>query len=103
MMTFPYNESEMSFGPYPEEHIFNIDESHKDHKMEQNIMMADFLLIRNEDEKPSIMWVIEAKKSAPSPKNKIRFDEFNDEITEKLVNGLTLGIAMCLLRHEFAK
>ena len=106
MTTNSLFDSEMTFGPYPEGHFFHIEKTYKDHSMEQDTKMAEFLLIRADDEQSPMVWVVEAKQSAPNPKNPenpLKFVEFIDKIREKMTNGLTLGIAICLLRHEFAK
>jgi hypothetical protein len=98
----PIFESGMAFGPYAEGRCFYIEKSATYGGIQQGIQMAEFLLIHAENEQSSIVWVVEAKSSAPRPNNFLDFEPYIDDIREKLTNALTLGIAMCLLRHKLA-
>jgi hypothetical protein len=97
MKTKTVTESGMEFGPYPEDDFFNIETSETYKKVGENIKIAEFLLIRDRI-KPKV-WIVEAKSSSPQPQNKQDFDEFIEEIRDKLNNALSLGIATCLHRH----
>jgi len=44
--------------------------------------------------------VVEAKSSSPRPETNPNFEDFIDEIREKLTNALSLGLAACLKRHK---
>jgi hypothetical protein len=65
--------------------------------------MAEFLLIRNSRKGPAAVWVVEAKSSTPRPETRPGFDDFIEEIREKLTNALSLGLAACLNRHPPAE
>ena len=45
------------------------------------------------------MLLIEAKSSSPRPDNKIKFDEFIDEISQKFIDTLLLFNALSIGRH----
>jgi len=111
MMTI--NESDMTFGPFAKQDCFYLEKSAIYQQIQQDVKMAEFLLLRTkatgpstvwviEANDPSTVWVIEAKSSAPAPNNQERFDEYLDEIREKLTNALMLGVATCLHRHPNA-
>lgn len=42
---------------------------------------------------------MEAKKSSPRPDNHVDFSEFINEISEKMINGISLLFATILRRH----
>ncbi|MCF8000134.1 MAG: hypothetical protein K9L25_13965 [Methylovulum sp.] len=86
-------ESGMHF-PYEEGQCFHIEKSAVYSKM-QGVKIAEFLLV-----KYSKVLVIEAKSSSPSPHNKINFDDFIQEIHEKLLNAFSLSVAIFLNRHS---
>lgn len=92
-------ESGMTFGPFLNEHFFHIEKSKIYNKLQNGLQIAEFLLIQPEKNR---LLVVEAKSSSPNPENKesqITFDDFIAEITEKLSNSFTLGLALCLERH----
>jgi hypothetical protein len=64
--------------------------------------MAEFLLLRTNNEKP-VIWIVEAKSSTPRPETQPNFDNFIAEIREKLINAFSLGLASCLKRHQQAE
>lgn len=103
MTSEPIIESEMTFGPYQDGYCFYIEKSNTYRAIQDGVQISEFLLIRSNQNEISNVWVVEAKKSSPKPGNSTDFDEFIDEIKEKLANGLTLGIAACLLRHKSAE
>lgn len=50
----------------------------------------------------NLLLVVEAKSSSPDPTNKQsphKFDNFIAEVSGKLLNAFTLGLALCLERH----
>lgn len=49
------------------------------------------------------MLLIEAKSSSPRPENKIKFDEFIDEISQKFIDTLLLFNALSIGRHGEAE
>jgi hypothetical protein len=93
----PIIESGMTFGPYPEGDCFYIEKSKTYQEIQNGVKMAEFLLLRPQDE--PMVWIVEAKSSTPHPKNS-SFDTFIREIQEKLTNALTLSVATCLKRHS---
>ena len=94
-------ESRMTFGPFPKNRCFHIEKSNCYAAIQEHIRMAEFLLLRTNNEKP-VIWIIEAKSSTPRPETQPNFDEFIDEIQEKLINAFSLGWASCLKRHQDA-
>ncbi len=101
-MNMPIIESGMIFGPFIDGHCFYIEKSVTYKKIEKNVQMAEFILLRYKTGKPPTVWVIEAKSSSPHPDTFPGFDEFICEIKEKLNNALVLGVAACLNRHSTA-
>jgi len=94
-------ESGMTFGDFSDDHFFHIEKSKTYKKVQDSVKIAEFLLIRSETI-PAKVWIVEAKPSSPMPENQPRFDQFIEEIGEKLTNSLSLGIAACLKRHPDA-
>ncbi|MBF0549075.1 MAG: hypothetical protein HQK60_00940 [Deltaproteobacteria bacterium] len=108
MTTQPIGESKMTFGPYPDGHCFYIEKSATYQKIQQGVKMAEFLLLRFSHGKPPVVWVVEAKESAPHPETegdetKAGFDKFIADVREKLVNAFSLCVASCLKRHAQAE
>jgi len=99
MTTQLIDESGMSFGPYPEGQCFYIEKSNTYHHIQQNVQIAEFLLLRTAVGCPPVIWVVEAKSSSPRPETQPNFDEFIAEIRDKLINAFSLGLASCLKRH----
>lgn len=95
-------ESGMTFGPYPDGHCFRIETSKTYQAIQQGVQMAEFLLLRGDEGKPPVVWIVEAKKSSPRPVTQPNFSEFIGEIHDKLTNGLELGVASILKRHPKA-
>jgi len=94
-------ESEMTFGPFLDNTVFYIEESKIYQKLQQNLQIAEFLVIR----KNSSIWIIEAKSSSPNPNNKkseAEFEEYITEISNKLINALTLTVSIIINRHDKA-
>ena len=95
-------ESGMTFGPFPEGRCFYIEKSKCYAIIQKHIRMAEFLLLRMNNEKP-VIWIVEAKSSTPRPETQPNFDEFITEIREKFINAFSLGWASCLRRHQVAE
>ncbi|MGR9105663.1 MAG: hypothetical protein ACU843_01925 [Gammaproteobacteria bacterium] len=98
----PIVESGMTFGPYPEGRCFYIEKSNTYKGIQQGVPIAEFLLLRTGQGKPPVVWVVEAKSSAPRRENQPNFDEFIAEIHRKLTNAFSLGWACCLKRHQIS-
>jgi len=92
-------ESGMEFGPFEDGDVFYIEKSKIYQKIQQNMQMAEFVVtMRNNS-----IWIVEAKSSSPNPRNKeseVSFDEYITEISNKLLNALTLTVSVVLNRHD---
>lgn len=95
----PLIESGMTFGPFPEGSCFPIERSTSYKAIEAGVKIAEFLLLRQSRDNSPVVWVVEAKSSTPRPQSQPDFDEFIEEIRQKLSNALSLGLAACLGRH----
>lgn len=100
MTTETIIESGLIFGPFSEGYCFYIEKSDAYEKINKQIQrinqenkegvkIAEFLLIRDNEDFPAI-WIVEAKSSAPHPKNKDDFDKYIKDICDKFVNSLIL-------------
>lgn len=102
------NESGMSFGPYADTHCFQIENSPLHNSVQPCVQIAEFLLIlEGKQNQPPMVWIIEAKSSTPNPRSPLpdtgkKFSAFIDEIRDKWINALTLGVAVCMGRHANA-
>ncbi len=99
MTTEPIMESGMTFGPFKEGHCFYIEKSKIYGSLQQGVKIAEFLLLRFKSDKPTTLWIVEAKSSTPRPLAQHEFDAFIEEIRDKFVNAFSLGLACCLKRH----
>lgn len=102
MTTEPITESGMTFGPYPAGQCFYIEKSACYEKVQEGVQMAEFLLLKQQQQGPTV-WVVEAKSSSPRPETQPNFAEFIDEIRSKLTNGFLLAVAARLQRHPAAE
>ena len=92
-------ESGMTFGPDAEGQCFYIEKSRCYCQVHECVQMAEFLLLRSQNELSSVVWVVEAKSSSPRPTTQPNFKDFIEEIRIKLTNGFLLSVAMRLGRH----
>lgn len=95
-------ESEMTFGPYVAGHCFRVEQSDTYRTIQDGVQMAEFLLLRTQENSPPFIWIVEAKKSSPRPETQPNFNEFIGEIRDKLTNALAVGVASILKRHPTA-
>ncbi len=102
MTTDAIIESGMTFGPYPAGQCFYIEKSACYEKVEEGVQMAEFLLLKQQQQGPTV-WVVEAKSSSPRPETQPNFAEFIDEIRTKFTNGFLLAVAARLQRHPAAE
>jgi len=101
-MTITIDESGMTFGPYPEDRCFVVEKSATYKRVQQDLPIAEFLLLRTPESRPAEIWLVEAKSSTPRPATQPSFDVFIADIRDKLNNALALGVAACLKRHPQA-
>lgn len=94
MSSQPIYESGMVFGPYPEGQCFYIEKSQCYNRIATDVPMAEFLLLKRKENGLHSLWIVEAKSSVPRES-----DAYFNEIRSKLINGLMLGVSMCLKKH----
>ena len=87
----------MTFGDFAEGHCFSLEDSELYLGMPKGVKTAEFLLLRP-GHSPAV-WIVEAKSSSPRPESQPSFAGFLSDISEKLVNALSLGIAAHLGQH----
>lgn len=92
------NESNMVFGEFEEDKVFQIEKSIIHNKIGNGIKVVEFILLKNMNE----LNFIEAKSSSPRPTkdNLIRFDEFIGEISDKFIHSFNLYYSAILKRNE---
>lgn len=98
-MTVAIEESGMTFGPFLEEQCFHIEKSNIYKKLQNGVPIAEFLLIHPEKD---LLLVVEAKSSSPNPLNResgLKFDDYIEEISQKLLNAFNLGLSLYLERY----
>lgn len=95
----PFDESGMTFGPFPSGYCYRIELSGAYQNIMQGVKIAEFLLLRQQHDKPPTIWVVEAKSSTPRPETNPNFQEFIDEICAKLSNAMALCMAIRMNRH----
>lgn len=94
-------ESDMNFGPYPDDRCFYIEKSQLYKKIKPaGVNITEFLLLKTDTDKPPVLWVVEAKTSAPK-----KTDAFIEEIRKKMVDTMSLCWAARLGReaHQHAE
>ena len=80
-------ESEITFGPFDENDLFQFETSASYRIIQaQGVKIAEFAVVKEQT-----VWIIEAKSSSPnSSTSEHRFNEFLKEIRDKLSNALIL-------------
>ena len=99
-------ESGMSFGPYPVDDCFQVEQSQIYARIKAGVQMAEFAVIRRRQAKPVAIFLIEAKSSAPNPGNPQSAKDFQNyiaEIRQKMHNGLQVLFSAWLARHPEAQ
>lgn len=103
MSLITITEPGVAFGPFDADSCYHVEKSDAYKAIIEGVMMAEFLLIRDSG-KGRRVWVVEAKSSSPQKAtDKERFAEFIGELRDKLLNGLSLGLAAILGRHLAAE
>ncbi|CAI2483272.1 Uncharacterised protein [Serratia proteamaculans] len=90
-------ESEMTFGIYDVEHCYLIENSKGHVSLGEGFKMVEFTLLR-----PEGLYVIEAKKSIPRPNSAPEYDNFWQDILEKMDNALQLHVMAHIRRNDVA-
>jgi hypothetical protein len=96
------DESGMKFNTGNQDYYFLIEKSKIYQRIKKGIEIAEFLYLREYKGK-RVIYIIEAKTSAPHIDNEIRFPDYIDEITNKFVNTFNIYLALILGRHKSAK
>lgn len=99
-MSIAISESGMNFVPFEDGYVFKIEKSQTHRSIEENVKMAEFILLTKSKGGLESIWIVEAKSSSPKPTNEKDFDDFIEEICQKFSNALSLSIAMYLNRFE---
>ena len=81
------------------ENLFHIEKSEL-YATLSNVKTVEFLLLRNRT--PEEVWLVEAKSSAPNPKNKIDFDKYKNDIFDKITCSLAFYFSLHLGRFKTA-
>lgn len=96
-------ESEMDFGRYEEENLFEIENSQILKSLGEGIKTVEFILLRRDK---NIIF-LEAKKSCPNennmhntPEKKKKFEDYYSSITQKFTESLQVYLAAVLNRYE---
>lgn len=97
-MAITITESGMEFGPFENETCFYIEKSRIYSELHYSFRISEFLVFQKEHNR---LLIVEAKSSSPNPGSSIeRFEQFIDEISEKLNHAWNLTLSMLLRRHE---
>lgn len=98
MSDITIEESDMVFGPFAEEDLFQVEtcEAYK-RIVGSGVKVAEFAW-RHPARDPAELWVVEAKSSTPRPTPQERFVEFIGEIRDKLLNAWSMVVAAHLGR-----
>jgi hypothetical protein len=98
-----FSESGVTFS-FPKNYLFRIEKSqtflslNEDAKKDEGIKTAEFLFLDIQQDSIFI-WVVEAKTGTPQPAKEKDFNEFINEIRDKLYDSLSLFLAIYLNRH----
>jgi len=91
-------ESGMNFGPFSVADCLELEKCQTYNLIKTGVKMAEFAVIKQQGGLP-VIWIVEAKSSAPQPGNLQHFSLYIDEIRQKLTNALQLLFAGKLNRH----
>lgn len=92
------NESNMVFGDFEEDKIFQIEKSMLHNKIGNGIKVVEFILLKD----INVLNFIEAKSSSPKPveDNEVRFNEYIGEISDKFIHSFNLYYSAILKRNK---
>lgn len=93
----------MHFGPFSPGRCFRIEECDAYTKIQgRGVKVVEFIWLREGPEEQPVLWVVEAKSSAPKPGNKQDFPGFIAAFREKCVNAMSMVVSACLHRNQSA-
>lgn len=95
------SESGMDFGPFESDHCFEIEKCPAYMRIKDGVKIAEFVWLRDDLNPPKI-WIVEAKSSSPQPDPPEKFQEWINDIRDKLVNALCMMFSACLNRSGSA-
>lgn len=97
-------ESEMLFGDFPEENLFQIENSQLQLSFGRGIKTVEFILLRKNEK----LLFVEAKQSCPNSANKNEnkdkeksFEEYYSEIEQKFEDSLQMFLTSVLKRNSY--
>lgn len=88
-------ESDMTFGIYHVDYCYLIENSKGHMSLGEGFKMVEFTLLR-----PEGLYVVEAKKSLPRPDSVPAYDNFWQDILEKMDNALQLHVMAHVRRNN---
>ncbi len=95
-------ESEMNFGRYKEENLFEIENSQIRKSLGEGVKTVEFILLKNDTH----IIFLEAKKNCPnehnmndSPNKRLKFENFYNDVTQKFTDSLQVYLAAILNRY----
>lgn len=88
-------ESSMTFGPFPETKVYQIEKSNAYEEIKDGVKVVEFIYTRS----PEKLLFVEAKSSSPRPGGE-EFDTYIKEITEKFTYSFNLWMTLKLGRRK---
>ena len=88
-------ESGMTFGPFPEEQVYQIEKAEAYTRLGESVKVVEFVYRQNNDK----LFFIEAKSSSPKPPGE-QFSTYIDDISEKFIHSFNLWLTLNLNRRK---
>lgn len=102
-MSKSIKESGVTFGPFAEDRLFHIEKSSVYQQLGKGIKSVEFALLRNRE----VLIFLEAKTTCPNAANRDRdadakrkYEEFYDDVSQKIEDSIKLTLAALLGRFE---
>lgn len=89
-------ESGMTFGPFEENQVYQIEKSEAYTGLGEGVKVVEFIYRPGKDK----IFFVEAKKSSPMPKNKNEFERFIGDIVQKFTHSFNLWLTLNLNRRK---
>ena len=89
------NESGMTFGPFPDNQVYQIEKSEAYIHLGEGVKVVEFIY----KQKAEKFFFVEAKSSSPKPKGE-DFKRFIEDISEKFVHSFDLWLSLNLKRRK---